>query len=82
MRIKKVFEFAPDTSNPIHHVRIGRGKYTAATGMWLGTFTKPLVLPNGRTVQPTGKKFSLEMATVARWNERDDGRGVVVLGRL
>lgn len=68
-RIKKVFEFAPDTSNPVHHVRIGQGKYTAVTGVWLGTFTKPLVLPNGKTIQPTNKKFSLEMATVARWNE-------------
>jgi hypothetical protein len=68
-RIKKIFEFAPDTANPIHHVRIGQGHYTAVTGVWLGTFTKPLKLPNGKVIQPNGKKFELEMATVGRWND-------------
>jgi SnoaL-like polyketide cyclase len=69
-RIKKIFTFAPDAANPIHHVRIGQGHYTAVTGLWLGTFTKPMVLPNGKTIQPNNKKFNLEMATVARWNDQ------------
>jgi hypothetical protein len=68
-RIKKIFTFAPDTTNPIHHVRIGQSHDTAVTGVSLGTFTKPLVLPNGKTIQPNNKKFSLEMATVGRWND-------------
>jgi len=67
-RSKKIFAFAPDTENPIHHVRIGQGQYTAVTGVWRGTFTKPFVMGNGKVVQPTGKKFNIEMATVARWN--------------
>jgi len=34
-RSKKIFAFAPDTENPIHHVRIGQGSYTAVTiGCW------------------------------------------------
>ncbi|PJG58688.1 ester cyclase [Aeromonas cavernicola] len=68
-RSKKIFSFAPDTENPIHHVRIGQGKYTAVTGVWRGTFTKPMTLGDGTVVQPTGKRFEIEMATVARWND-------------
>lgn len=68
-RSKKIFEFAPDTENPIHHVRIGQGAYTAVTGVWRGTFTKPMKLGNGKVIQPTGKRFEIEMATVARWND-------------
>ncbi|WP_336796223.1 ester cyclase [Erwinia aphidicola] len=69
-RSKKIFAFAPDTENPIHHVRIGQGNYTAVTGVWRGTFTKPMVLANGTVIQPTGKRFEIEMATIGRWNEK------------
>ncbi|MDF0606249.1 ester cyclase [Neisseriaceae bacterium TC5R-5] len=68
-RSKKIFSFAPDTENPIHHVRIGQGRYTAVTGVWRGTFTKPMVLANGKVIQPTGKRFEIEMATIGRWND-------------
>ncbi|WON76581.1 ester cyclase [Serratia sp. UGAL515B_01] len=67
---KKIFAFAPDTENPIHHVRIGQGDYTAVTGVWRGTFTKPMVLSDGTIIQPTDKRFEIEMATIARWNEK------------
>ncbi|AHG20457.1 hypothetical protein Z042_13085 [Chania multitudinisentens RB-25] len=69
-RSKKIFAFAPDTENPIHHVRIGQGTYTAVTGVWRGTFTKPMVLADGTVIQPNGKRFEIEMATIARWNEQ------------
>jgi len=69
-RSKKIFAFAPDTENPIHHVRIGQGVYTAVTGVWRGTFTKPMVLADGTVIQPTGKRFEIEMATIGRWNEK------------
>ncbi|AHG21891.2 hypothetical protein Z042_21460 [Chania multitudinisentens RB-25] len=69
-RSKKIFAFAPDTENPIHHVRIGQGNYTAVTGVWRGTFTKPMVLSDGTVIQPTGKRFEIEMATIGRWNEQ------------
>ncbi|GLY62686.1 hypothetical protein Pcaca05_35430 [Pectobacterium carotovorum subsp. carotovorum] len=65
---KKIFDFAPDTENPIHHIRIGQGNYTAVTGVWRGTFTKPMTLSNGKVIQPTGKRFEIEMATIGRWN--------------
>ncbi|KEY59216.1 ester cyclase [Serratia sp. DD3] len=69
-RSKKIFAFAPDTENPIHHVRIGQGNYTAVTGVWRGTFTKPMVLSDGTVIQPTGKRFEIEMATIGRWNDK------------
>jgi hypothetical protein len=69
-RSKKIFAFAPDTENPIHHVRIGQGDYTAVTGIWRGTFTKPMVLSDGTVIQPTGKRFEIEMATIGRWNDK------------
>ncbi|MCS3431494.1 ester cyclase [Klebsiella sp. BIGb0407] len=67
-RSKKIFAFAPDTENPIHHIRIGQGNYTAVTGVWRGTFTEPMTLSNGKVIQPTGKRFEIEMATIGRWN--------------
>ncbi|CAD6528390.1 ester cyclase [Paraburkholderia metrosideri] len=68
-RSKKIFSFAPDTENPIHHIRIGQGQYTAVTGVWRGTFTKPMVLADGKVIAPNGKRFEIEMATVGRWND-------------
>lgn len=67
---KKIFAFAPDTENPIHHIRIGQDKYTAVTGVWRGTFTKPMILSDGTVIQPTGKRFEIEMATIGRWNDK------------
>lgn len=32
-----------------------------------GTFTRPLVLGPGKVMNPTGKKFRLEMVTIGRW---------------
>lgn len=67
---KKIFSFAPDTKNPIHHIRIGQGIYTAVTGVWRGTFTKPMVLQDGTIIKPNGKSFEIEMATIGRWNDK------------
>jgi len=53
-RSKKIFSFAPDT---------------AVTGVWRGTFTKPMVLADGKVIAPNGKRFEIEMATVGRWND-------------
>jgi hypothetical protein len=65
--IKWVFSFAPDTRILEHPIRFGSGKYTAVTGYMLGTFTKPMYLPNGAVVQPTGKSYKLTMCTIGVW---------------
>ena len=34
-----------------------------------GTFTAPLELPGGTTIQPTGKAFDVLYSTAARWKD-------------
>jgi len=35
-----------------------------------GTFTRPMPDGNGGFIQPTGKKYAINMATVGIWNRR------------
>lgn len=65
--LKKLFVHAPDTAIKIHPIRIATGEWTAVTGIMTGTFTRPMPMPNGSVVEPTGKKFSLPMATIGHW---------------
>jgi predicted ester cyclase len=65
--LKKLFVHAPDTAIKIHPIRLANGDWTAVTGIMTGTFTRPIPMPNGSVVQPTGKKFSLPMATLGHW---------------
>jgi hypothetical protein len=65
--LKALFVYAPDTRILEHPVRIGCGDLTAVTGVFEGTFTKPLPLGNGKFIPPTGKAFKLPMATIGRW---------------
>ena len=67
--LKALFVFAPDTEIKQHPVKLGQGEFTAVTGIMTGTFTKPMPTGNGKFIQPTGKKFSLPMATVGRWKD-------------
>jgi hypothetical protein len=65
--LQQLFIHAPDTAILVHPIRIANGDWTAVTGVMTGTFTRPMPLPNGRAVPPTGRSFSLPMATVAHW---------------
>ena len=65
--LKKLFVHAPDTAAKIHPIRIANGDWTAVTGVMTGTFTRPMTLPDGTVIQPTGKKFSVPMATFGHW---------------
>jgi SnoaL-like polyketide cyclase len=65
--LKALFVHAPDTRILEHPVRIGCGDLTAVTGVFEGTFTKPLPIGDGKFIAPTGKAFKLPMATVGRW---------------
>ena len=48
-------------------------QWTAVTGWLEGTFTKPMILPDGKVTQPTGKAYRIPMATIGHWSK--DGRG-------
>jgi predicted ester cyclase len=67
--LKKLFVHAPDTAIRIHPIRIANGEWTAVTGVMTGTFTRPMPMPDGSVVQPTGRKFNLPMATIGHWKE-------------
>jgi len=65
--LKALFVFAPDTRINEHPIRLGSGNVTAVTGVFEGTFTKPMPIGNGKTIPPTGKAFKLPMCTVGIW---------------
>jgi hypothetical protein len=65
--MKALFVYAPDTRIKQHPIRFGSGEFTAVTGVFEGTFTKPMPVGGGKFIQPTGKKFSIPMATIGIW---------------
>ena len=65
--MKYMFSYAPDTKITAHPVKVASGEWTAVIGEMSGTFSKPMVTADGKTIQPTGKKFNLQMATFAHW---------------
>ena len=50
-----------------HIVGFGHGEWTAGISISEGKWVKPITLPNGSVLQPTGKKVRLKIATIARW---------------
>lgn len=69
--LKYMFTFAPDNRILEHPARFGTqdGEWTAVTGWLEGTFTKPMVLADGKVIQPTGKAYRIPMATIGHWNK-------------
>jgi hypothetical protein len=65
--LKAMFVYAPDTRIKQHPVRIASGEWTSVIGVMQGTFTKPMPRPDGAPIPPTGKAFTLPMATVGHW---------------
>ena len=65
--MKDLFVYAPDTRIKEHPIKFGSGDYTIVTGVFEGTFTKPMPIGNGKFIQPTGKAFKFPMATVGLW---------------
>lgn len=67
--LKALFVYAPDTRILEHPIRIACGELTAVTGVFEGTFTKPMPIGDGKTIAPSGKPFKLLMATIGRWEK-------------
>ncbi|MFD5428829.1 ester cyclase [Streptomyces sp. NPDC127084] len=67
--MKSQFVWAPDTRITEHPIRIAKDNLTSVTGVMQGTFTRPMPDGKGGFIQPTGKKFSINMATVGIWNK-------------
>jgi hypothetical protein len=66
-RLKPQFVFAPDTRIREHPIKLADANFTAVEGFMTGTFSRPMDLGGGKTIQPTGKKFNLAMVTIGRW---------------
>src|ERR1051325_4525945 len=65
--LKAMFVYAPDTQIKEHPIKFGSGEWTCVTGVMTGTLTKPMPIGGGKTIPPTGKKFSITMCTVGHW---------------
>jgi len=50
-----------------HLVGFGFGEWTAGISISEGRWVKPITLPDGKVLQPSGKSVSLKIATIARW---------------
>ncbi len=67
--LKNLFVHAPDTRILSHPIKFGVGDMTVVTGVFEGTFTEPLPLPDGSSIPPTGKAFKMPMATIGIWTD-------------
>jgi len=67
--LRYLFTYAPDTRIKQHPVKVGQGGWTAVYGIMEGTFTKPMTTADGKVIQPTGKSFTLPMATISHWTK-------------
>lgn len=69
---KYIWKSAPDNRITERSVRFDAadGHWTTVMGCLDGTFTKPMVLADGKVRQPTGKRCRLPMATLGHWNSR------------
>ena len=69
--LKAMFVYAPDTRIKQHPIRFGNstGEWTCVTGVFEGTFTKPMPIGNGKFIQPTGKAVKMPMCTVGHWKD-------------
>lgn len=50
-----------------HIVGFGHGEWTAGISISEGKWIKPLTMPDGTVLQPTGKEVRIKIATIARW---------------
>lgn len=69
--LSAMFVYAPDTRIKQHPIRFGSGdgEWTCVTGVFEGTFTKPMPIGDGKFIQPTGKAFKMPMCTVGHWKD-------------
>ena len=69
--LKVMWTFAPDNRIVTHPVRFGTadGEWTAVAGWLEGTFTKPMMTPDGKAIPPTGKAYRIPMATLGHWGK-------------
>ena len=56
-------------------VQLGSGDWITVVSRATGTFTGEMVLPNGKVIPPTGKKFDVDLAQTTKW----DGDRLIII---
>jgi len=67
--LKATFAYAPDIHVQGHPAKFGSDDWTCVIGSMAGTFTKPMPIGGGKTIPPTGKRFTINICMVAHWNK-------------
>jgi predicted ester cyclase len=62
-----LFKSFPDMTIEDHPIKVAEGDWVGVVGIISGTFTNPMILADGTTISPTGKKARMRMATFARY---------------
>jgi ketosteroid isomerase-like protein len=62
-----LFDTFSDIDITDHPIKFGSGNWTAGMSVTSGTFDKPMKLQDGTVIPPTGKKFSIHICTLVRW---------------
>jgi len=67
----QMFKTFPDNrvENRPYKTFFASGDWTCSIARFHGTMTGPMVLANGATIPPTGKRFEVDFCTVARWHD-------------
>lgn len=67
----QMFKTFPDNrvENRPYKVFIASGDWTCSIARFHGTMQGPMVLADGTTIPPTGKRFEVDFCTVARWHD-------------
>lgn len=63
----ETYTISPDLMFINRGVKFGSGDWTAIQQIMTGTFTGPLKSANGKIYKPTGKKFEIDLCSIARW---------------
>jgi hypothetical protein len=68
--IKEMFRIFPDVHvhNDPYPIQFGSGDWITVITRTTGTFTREMILPDGKVIAPTGKAFDLDFATTAKWD--------------
>jgi hypothetical protein len=68
------FKTFPDqhVDNRPYKILFASGDYTTSVARFTGTFSGPMKTPDGKVIPPTNKKFEVEFATIAHWNDKGE----------
>src|SRR6266403_4755081 len=56
-------------------IQFGSGDWITVVTRTTGTFTGEMVLPNGKVIAPTGKKFDVDLGQTTKW----DGDRLIII---